>query len=547
MNRPLSILIIAALAAALAACSRQEMNPAREQGARVETVGLRVQGGPDTKLSLNGETGTLSWAAGDQIAVHTSAAGGSYKTCPVNPSNNSISILLADGENRDGYAVYPASTVADNSAVAVQITYPASYDLSGYAESALPTLTDARLPMVADNTPGAPLHFYHVGGLIRITLEEVPVGTKTIEATVTGGYVTGTATVTAPGEAGTESTITTGGNVVSFILPGADGLTEARTVVLNIPVPCGTYTALSLEALDKTDGLLHSWADANTRIIAQAKGSRYPLPAFTVDEYGKKVVFARGNLMAKIGSFTAGAAYATASEWKFGEPTEIIGDAADDGNALFTAGNVSCVGKWIDFFSWQGASSNDDATHRVHGLVRVNDTAYKGKITGESPYDGCWNGLPITNGGGYTTWRALNEDEWKYIIEDRPSANSKYGLATVINVVGIILLPDSFLDPNINGGSAAFTPGITDGYNTNTYDDSGWAAMEAAGAVFLPAAGCRTTTIINEVGDVGYYWSTSGRNFATAYNLYFDMGGVWYDEYLMRQRGASVRLARDIE
>jgi hypothetical protein len=38
--------------------------------------------------------------------------------------------------------------------------------------------------------------------------------------------------------------------------------------------------------------------------------------------------------------------------------------------------------------------------------------------------------------------------------------------------------------------------------------------MEAAGAVFLPAAGSRSNTTVNFVNDQGYYWSTT--HFSTA-------------------------------
>ena len=566
--------LLAAGLAVLAACSRQELAPERGLEVRVETVGLHMEGEPDTRASLNGLTGAVSLVTGDQIAVHTNIAGGSYKTCTVDATdvaNIHATIAMTEGEERDGYAVYPAEAASGNGSPTMQVIYATSYDLSGYAESALPTLTDARMPMVAVNAPESALDFYHVGGVIRIVLEAVPAGTKTIVVTVSGDAVTGTATVTEPGTATATSSITSGGNTVTFILPGENGLTEERTVVLHLPVPCGTYTGLQIQAYNATgSSVLVSCYDDLTCLIAHARGSRY-IHSFNETTFSfsvgrnKRVAIARGNLMAKIGSITVSSGddvYATASEWKFGEPTEYIGDASNGGNYQFITKNSACVGKWVDFFSWQGASSTNDATHRRHGLIRARyygkNPDYFGTVLGESTYDGCWDGLYISNGGGYNTWRPLSIDEWDYLFNTRPSANSRFGLAIVKNVNGLILLPDSFSDPNKSEGYDAFTPGVTEEWAINVYDDSGWAAMEAAGAVFLPAAGeiGNSSGAYWYPGELGYYWSNTSTQYTTVTSLIFGPSNRMGNNNIVvidknygsqRERGFSVRLARDID
>lgn len=97
-------------------------------------------------------------------------------------------------------------------------------------------------------------------------------------------------------------------------------------------------------------------------------------------------------------------------------------------------------------------------------------------------------------------WRTLSIDEWHYVIQDRPNASAKCGVATVCGVHGMVLLPD-----NWNGGTfhADFY-----GWETNVYDASSWTAMEDAGAVFLPAAGYSNGMEVFSVGTSGSYLST---------------------------------------
>ena len=286
---------------------------------------------------------------------------------------------------------------------------------------------------------------------------------------------------------------------------------------------------------------------SNNIVLLDITDSSWQQPQPGVFSVGanKKVVFAQGNLMAKIGSYTAGDYYATASEWKFGGATEVIGNAADSGNALFTAGNDACVGKWVDTFCWQGESVA--TSNRHHGLIQATYSfepeysTYISSIANDSLYDGCWDNLTISNGGGYTTWRPLTMDEWNYIKNNE----SKYAPATVKGVPGIILLPDDFTDPSTSRNSELIIPwqdlseiwDMWDMHEKNTYDDSGWAFMVAAGAIFLPS----TTTNrdkYNENPDTGWYWGIDG--LAGMYAPIWTISEISGYAY-------AVRLVRDVE
>ncbi len=69
--------------------------------------------------------------------------------------------------------------------------------------------------------------------------------------------------------------------------------------------------------------------------------------------------------------------------------------------------------------------------------------------------------------------------------------------------------------------------------------------MEAAGAVFLPAAGNRYGTNDNYVGNLGNYWSSTPFNESSAYYMYFysnDLNVIFSN---FRGYGFSVRPVLD--
>ena len=106
-------------------------------------------------------------------------------------------------------------------------------------------------------------------------------------------------------------------------------------------------------------------------------------------------------------------------------------------------------------------------------------------------------------------------------------------------VHGMVLLPDNF-----SGGT--FQAGFYNGWGTNVYDASSWSDMEAAGAVFLPAAGCRYGTELGNVGTVGCYWSSTPNIWEGEYMIFFDYGEYFGDYFCIdRVGGLSVRLVQD--
>ena len=75
-----------------------------------------------------------------------------------------------------------------------------------------------------------------------------------------------------------------------------------------------------------------------------------------------------------------------------------------------------------------------------------------------------------------------------------------------------------------------------------------WNTFEAAGCVFLPAAGYRSGDSVGDVGNYGIYWSSTaddGEDYA--YYADFDSGYLGAGYYNDRYNGSSVRLVRQVE
>lgn len=251
-----------------------------------------------------------------------------------------------------------------------------------------------------------------------------------------------------------------------------------------------------------------------------------PLPGvFTVAE-GKTVKFAPGNLQ-----YTQ-----STKKWSFAaNQYDMIGLDNVTGGTVSSSGKTksgTALADKIDLFGWSGDCA----------------TAPWGVSTSTNRYDYSYFMDWGKNIGDGKTWRTLTKDEWGYIFETRTNASSLYGFATVSDVKGLILLPDSWSLPiglTFIADTAAFT--------NNVYTATQWTRMQSAGAVFLPAADERSGTSVDNYG-VGNYWSSTSTGYLTtgAYILYFS------DNYLNAEysnaryiyykgQGHAVRLVQNVE
>ena len=113
-------------------------------------------------------------------------------------------------------------------------------------------------PMVAVNS--GDLDFYHVGGIIRLTILTPDSGIRKIRVTFNGiSYVTGTYTVSNAGTTSAYTTLLSGShNYVEFTKSEDFSL----ITILNIPVPTGDYSActgLSVGLFDSSSSLIDTY------------------------------------------------------------------------------------------------------------------------------------------------------------------------------------------------------------------------------------------------------------------------------------------------
>ena len=145
-------------------------------------------------------------------------------------------------------------------------------------------------------------------------------------------------------------------------------------------------------------------------------------------------------------------------------------------------------------------------------------------------------------------WHVLDKDEWTYLLvtrdEGRAPADQRNGIGTVADVHGLIIIPDNWIQPS---GVPTLTGGSSEGWDTNIYDATKWAAMADAGAVFLPAAGySENGTTAEDAGKDGSYWSSTANGNDNAYAIQFIYSTIHDQQSKAKTMYYSVRLAQTV-
>lgn len=138
-------------------------------------------------------------------------------------------------------------------------------------------------------------------------------------------------------------------------------------------------------------------------------------------------------------------------------------------------------------------------------------------------------------------WNILSADEWQYLVNTRPG--NRFAKACVNSVNGLIIFPDTYHHPiaqalvkvNVSGSMS---------YSENTFTLEQWGAMEAAGAIFLPAAGYHNGTTVASYGAEGDYWSSTPDIEGKYKRLEFKSNEVTTANGAASSYGYSVRLVK---
>lgn len=604
------------LFATLLVCLPVACNKVNEQEENPQTptiTYIRANGNEDgTKGSVDGTSAAFTWNTGDQIAVYTTDRGYMVSTALEEEDDGKSTVDfgftdLTDGD-RANFAIFPAALVSgivsDYTATSLKLNLPASYTLAEVENEVSPT------PMIASNAPGGSLSFKALCPLLRITVNNIPKQTKRIEFDFNGNKVQGEFTLkgVTPGDTAIATDATEGTDDIITVTMA--GNTEWHNyIVVNLPVPTGTYGNITITAKDES-GLpvlklttpIKSDASAWKPKRKASRTMTAALPVFTLGpgEGAKKITFAPGNLQYQ----------ASTNTWRFAEHQyNIVGGywtAKETTHGNVYEGAVKCDNSnysdsytgWIDLFAWGTSGQNHGATAYQPWNTSINNADYYAygsslyDLNSVTPSKADW-GYNVISGYPSGTWYtpsggAVRAEGLAYILSDggrRPDGNistsglpagenssyATYVKAKVGGINGLIVFPDVYIHPSGISVTSDVSPIIYSSYTTSTYNpdargkgkgdyDSGanrnftqfnisfedWDKMEAAGAVFLPAGGyCDNTTYTNATG--GYYWSREHYDDDNVYRI--DV-----HRYLLstrdndgpRHRRYSVRLIRDL-
>ena len=535
--RTMAALLIAS--AAFTACSNEDgavigEQPAATQTPQVYTLTLQAAnatGAQHRALELDGTKLVAKWAAGDQLKVRNIDS--SYELLG--------GTLTASNVSADGKTCTFSGTLTGTIAVGNQLalfyhatsgTQDGTLESAAAHDQAVADVTVASVEAGNITISESEASFNTTTAVLKLTLKDG--STNALNATSLTMTVDGVDIFTASPTAATYTA--NGGGVLYFAVPPKDIAAENIAVVKSGGYPTEALINTWMTNLNTYDVTFTATVGSDTYTATKtgyklAAGKYYATEltmakvkpdllsgVFSVSN-SKKVSFSKGNLQATYDGSNWTWAFA-ANQWDY------IGNAAGNTKVTESSPYIS-ENATVDLFGWVGASSNWTGVNK-YGITSSSATNNKngyGNVASES-LKSDWGTL-IGSG-----WRTLSMDEWTYLLATR----------TVNGGTGA----DKSYTPNqsVNGKKGMVI--YPDNYTGAVYSGSDWASFEAAGCVFLPAAGWRNGTTINNINNRGYYWSTTPSN-ATAAKRPFFAEGLELTGDNSRAFGFSVRLVREVE
>ena len=217
------------------------------------------------------------------------------------------------------------------------------------------------------------------------------------------------------------------------------------------------------------------------------------------------------------------------------------------GNLRYASGAWSFFENQYDYYATYSADAWDkfgwsNSTNDFGKSTSTNNNDYINDLVD-------WGTVPGIGSG----WRTLSLTEWQYLFSTRSAstvnsvANARYAKGKVNNVYGIILFPDTYTHPDGVTNPVGINDTGNTGWNGNNYNATDWGKMEAAGCVFLPAAGYRSGTSVSGSGSSCSYRSSTRYSPTLVQYIYFESSLLNLETHNFGYYGQCVRLVRPVQ
>lgn len=514
----MSALLLAGISA-IVSCAKDDEQPA--EGKTYHMTVTASKGGDNTKdLTINGTTISATWAEGETVTVYNVTRDAALTGTLAAQSSGASTTLKGSltGTIEAGDKLLLKFCSPDYSMQDGTLAYIA--ENCDYAEATVTVASVAGGEITASDAA-----FENKQAIVKFTLKNTR--DRAIWASALSVSVGGTIYAAVPASASSE---------LYVALPGISG----KAVTLSAKVGSQWY--------NKTQSNV-TFVNGQYYTVTAKLEQKGILPGtFSVAD-GSRAHFSQGNLQATYdGSWT----------WAFAENQyDYIGNVAGNTSVInedpyVNTYDFSGASGTVDLFGWVGASSSWDEVNKygITASTATNAVDGYGNVAGEA-LKADWGTLAISNGGDAENsgWYTCSMDNWLYLFKSESRTSTRYARATVCDKQGVILFPDAYTHPN--GVTPLAKINDDSGYGSNDYDATAWAKMEAAGAVFLPAAGIRWRqdnsnngkVEVQQDGSMVAYWSStsSGTNYAYFLYVYYSL---LRDQEDFRHHGYSVRLMR---
>ena len=528
------------------------------------TLGANIDNGRDAKVYIDNLT--PCWHNNDQVRINSRT----YRTSAALGSSAQITDVLESNHYR---AIYPSNIfryeygvsddLSNSSSVNVSLPLTQWYSVDDHGDQKV------NVPMGAYSSSET-LTFHNLCSLIKVVISNrtnEDFVLDRIVVTTRNAYLSGEGYATVEGQTSDRVDMipSSASHQVSLDFSPANRPTIGRgdrdTYVYYIIAPefneddviitlCsqGRYATF-----EKRASLQHNKIAQVSLTVDELAYPPYPpsvdgaLPGLFSVSATRQVRFSQGNLQYQ----------ASTNTWRFAEHqydyvgSELYGNVFENGIKCNNNNISSTYNGWIDLFGFGTSGWNSGAVCYQPWSTSTSYSDYcpgsssNNDLTGAyAEADWAWHNAISNGGNAVHQWRTLTESEWHYLINNLPSGH--IGIGCINGVGGLILLPNSWTLPS----GCSFTSGVSgssrlvENWSRNIYTTAQWAQMEAAGAVFLPAAGYRDGTVNCNIGREGDYRSSSTDNGYSVSGLLFH-NWTTLTFYVSRKDGCSIRPVRD--